>query len=207
MNEPSLRETKRRETARALSRVAFELALERGVDGFTIAEVASLSGFSRRTFANHYSCKEQAIVGVVAERVRHALDSAPAAEGVPLLDWLRTVARQQLSEGLLHELRQLHRLAEDHPQLRPHLLEVQRAIRESAREAVLARVDGAAGRLRAHLLVGAAYGALTCVLEGHIPVRLPALAGESRDEGTDGEDELTLEDFVDLTFSRLRDGF
>ena len=207
VTELSLRETKRRDTARALSRAAFELALERGPDGFTIDEVAARAGYSRRTFANHYSGKEQAIVGVAAERVRHALDSTPAADDVPLFDWLRAVARQQLSEGLLHELRQLYLLAEKHPQLRPHLLEVQRAIRENAREAALARVDGAAGRIHAHLLVGAAYGALTCALEGHIPVRLPALPDDGRDEGADEGDELTLEGFVDLTFTRLREGF
>lgn len=209
MTETNLRETKRRATARALAQTAFDLARERGVDGFTIDEVAAHAGYSRRTFANHFAGKEEAIVAVAAERVRLALDTAPD-EDLPLVDWLQAVARQQLSDGLLILLRELRILAEGHPPLRPHLLEVQRCIRETARDAVLARIDGRVSRVYAHLLVGAAYGALTCVLDGHIPVHLPdgpvrtpsALAANHEDEG-----EMTLEDFVDLTFTHLREGF
>ena len=209
----SLRETKRRATARALAQAAFDLARERGVDGFTIDEVAARAGYSRRTFANHYAGKEEAIVAVAAERVRHALDTAPD-EDLPLVDWLQAVARQQLSDGLLMVLRDLLVLAEGHPPLRPHLLEVQRCIRETARDAVLARVDGRGSRIYAHLLVGAAYGALTCVLDGHIPVRLPATPAQDPtphdgidDTGDEDGGEMTLEDFVDLTFTHLREGF
>ncbi len=215
VSELTLREIKRRETARALAQAAFDLARERGVDEFTIDEVADRAGYSRRTFANHYSCKEEAIVAVAGERVRHALDTTPD-DTLPLLDWLKAVARQQLSGGLLLVLRELYVLAETHPPLRPHLLEVQRSIRETARTAVLARVDGPGSRIRAHLLVGAAYGALTCVLDGHIPIRLPAPLtmdtphAPPSDEETGGGDEeadMTLDDFVDLTFNCLREGF
>ena len=210
VTEMSLRETKRRATARALAQAAFDLARERGVDGFTIDEVAARAGYSRRTFANHYAGKEEAIVAVAAERVRHALDTAPD-EDLPLVDWLQAVARQQLSDGLLMVLRDLRVLAEHHPPLRPHLLEVQRCIRETARDAVLARVDGRGRRVYAHLLVGAAYGALTCVLDGHIPVRLPAQGptphSDVDDTGDEAGGEMTLEGFVDLTFAHLREGF
>lgn len=208
VSQISLRETKRRATARALAQVAFDLACERGVDGFTIEEVAARAGYSRRTFANHYSCKEEAIVGVAAERVRDALDAAPD-EDLPLVDWLQSVARRQLSDGLLMVLRDLRILSEAHPSLRPYLLEVQRSIRETAREAVLARVDGPGGRVYAHLLVGAAYGALTCVLDGHIPIRLPTSAQQPLNLQQAGADEgaLTLEEFVDRTFTHLRNGF
>ena len=209
----SLRETKRRATARALAQAAYDLALERGVDGFTIDEVAARAGFSRRTFANHFAGKEEAIVGVASERVRHALDTPPDDE-LSLVDWLQAVARQQLSDGLLMVLRDLHTLSEVHPSLRPHLLEVQRAIRETARDAVLARVDGPGSRIYAHLLVGAAYGALTCVLDGHIPIRLPSTPPQRTSpheasplEASEDESGMTLEEFVDLTFTHLRNGF
>jgi AcrR family transcriptional regulator len=203
----SLRETKRRATRRALAQAAFELAVDRGVDGFTIDEVAARAGYSRRTFANHYAGKEEAIVAVASGRVRDALETT-ADEDLPLVDWLQSVARQQLSSGLLMTLRDLRALAESHPPLRPHLLEVQRRIRENARDAVLARVDGRVSRVYAHLLVGAAYGALTCVLDGHIPVRLPAAATPpaARPEADD-EGAMTPEEFVDLTFAHLREGF
>lgn len=209
----SLRETKRRATARALAQAAYDLAVERGVDGFTIDEVAARAGYSRRTFANHYAGKEEAIVAVASSLVREGLDTA-VAKDLPLLDWLQAVARAQLSGGLLLTLRDLRILAERHPPLRPHLLEVQMHIRENAREAVLARVDGPGSRIYAHLLVGAAYGALTCVLDGHIPVRLPATATSTpaarleADDSEGGEEgAMTLEDFVNLTFTHLREGF
>lgn len=207
VTEMSLREAKRRATARALAQAAFDLACERGLDGFTIDEVAAQAGYSRRTFANHFSGKEEAVVAVAIERVRHGLDTAPE-EKLPLIDWLQSVARAQLSDGLLVTLRDLRVLAERHPQLRPYLLDVHRLIRESARDAVLARVDGRASRAYAHLLVGAAYGALTCVLDGHIPVRLAGTAPPAPPSETDDQEgPMTLDDFVDLTFTHLREGF
>ncbi|MHB8891727.1 MAG: TetR/AcrR family transcriptional regulator [Candidatus Limnocylindrales bacterium] len=204
MTENGLREAKRKATAHALAQTAFELARERGVDGFTIDEVAARAGYSRRTFANHYAGKEEAIIAVATEQVRHALDIIPD-DDLPLVDWLHEVARQQLTGGLLTVLRELRILAADNPSLRPHLLEVQRRIRETAREAVIARLDGRAGRAYAHLLVGAAYGALTVVLEGHIPIRLedaPTLASAPGIEA-----EMTLDEFLDRAFTYLRTGF
>lgn len=210
MTDMSLREIKRRATAQALAQAAFDLAREHGVDGFTIDDVAAQAGYSRRTFANHYTGKEEAIVAVAAERVLRALDTPPD-DSLPLVDWLQVVARQQLSDGLLLVLRDLRILAEHHPPLRPHLLEVQRTIRETARDAVLARVEGRGSRMYAHLVVGAAYGALTCVLDGHIPVRLPGPAASEAtphsDTGDKNAGEMTVEDFVDLTFTHLREGF
>ena len=203
MTDMSLREAKRRDTARALAQAAFDLALERGVDGFTIDEVADRAGYSRRTFANHYAGKEEAIVGIAAERVRHALDDA-VDDDLPLVEWLQRVARRQLSGGLLTMLRDLRVLSDAHPSLRPHLLEVQRSIRETARAAVLARLGGRGSRVYAHLLVGAAYGALSSVLDGYIPLRIPS-EPDQVDEA-DGAD-LTLDQFVDLTFTHLREGF
>ena len=204
MTTPGLRETKRRATAFALAQAAFDLARERGVDGFTIDEVCARAGYSRRTFANHFAGKEEAIVAVAVERVRHALEDPPD-DDLPLLDWLQAMAARQLNDGLLMVLRELRALAQEHPPLRPHLLEVQRGIRESARDAVMARLDGRASRVSAHLLVGAAYGALACVLDGYVPVRLAGTAPAATPPGQ--EPAMSLEEFLDLTFEHLRHGF
>lgn len=203
MNEPNLREAKRRATATALAQAAFDLALDRGVDGFTIDEVASRAGYSRRTFANYYSGKEDALVAVAVERVAHALDTTPD-ENLPLVEWLHAVARQQLNDGLLSVLQDLRTLSEGHPPLRPHVLQVQRLIRQSALDAVLARGD--VSPIHAYLLVGAAYGALTSVLEGHISIR-PAGTSEDGRSLSSSEPSMTLDSFLNLTFAHLRDGF
>ncbi len=203
MRVMGLREVKREATAHALARAAFDLARERGLDGFTIDDVVDRAGYSRRTFANHYAGKDEAVVAVAAEQVRHALDAVPD-DDLPLVDWLQAVARQQLTGGLLVVLRELRVLAQAHPSLQPHLLEVQREIRETARAAVIARVDGRAGRIYAHLLVGAAYGALTCVLDGHLSVRLDEQVDPP---GGDGEVPLTVDEFLATTFTYLRSGF
>lgn len=222
MTEISLRDAKREATAAALAQAAYGLACERGLDGFTIEEVAAAAGYSRRTFANHFAGKEEAVVAVAVAQVRDALEGAPDGPpdaDLPLIDWLHAVARQQLGGGLLDLLCELRSLAERYPSLRPHLLEVQHRIRETAREAVLARVDAPADRTDAHLLVGAAYGALTCVLDGHIPVRPGAGVNGAPDTGAGGAAgapgapeavevcEMTLEDFLDRTFDHLRTGF
>lgn len=203
MSEPSLRESKRRATAIALAQSAYDLALELGVDGFTIDEVASRAGFSRRTFANYYSSKEDAIVAVAVERVVQALDTIPDDE-LPLVEWLHAVARQQLNDGLLSVLQKLRTLSEGHPPLRPHVLQVQRLIRQSALDAVLARRN--VSPIHAHLLVGAAYGALTSVLEGHISIR-PADTSEDDHGSSASEPNMTLDSFLNLTFAHLRNGF
>lgn len=171
------------------------------MDGFTLDEVAARAGYSRRTFANHYTSKEDAIVAVAVERVAHALDTTPD-ENLPLVDWLHAVARQQLSGGLLDVLQQLRSLSEGHPPLRPHLLQVQRLIRQSALDAILTRRD--ISPINAHLLVGAAYGALTSVLEGHIAIS----SADSPEHFSQGDEpSMTLDSFLNLTFAHLRDGF
>src|SRR5690625_5155149 len=61
----NLRDQKKIKTANKLADAAFELALERGLDGFVVNDLVKRAGYSRRTFANYYSCKEEAVVAVV----------------------------------------------------------------------------------------------------------------------------------------------
>ncbi len=202
MTDIGLREAKRRATAHALARAAFDLAVERGVDGFTIDEVAARAGFSRRTFANHFSCKEQAIASLAVERLREGIESMPpVADDAPLLDWLAALARHQLSGDFLPLLRQLQQLAQENESLEPYLADVQVQIRRTAAQAVAARGGGGMSRLSVHILVGAAYGALISVLDGSIPLR------HRRDVEPPGPDAVSLDEFLDMVFEHLRSGF
>ena len=57
-----LREAKKRATARELAIAAYTLVRERGYDAVTIDDIAADAGYSRRTFANHYAGKPDAVV-------------------------------------------------------------------------------------------------------------------------------------------------
>lgn len=202
MTETGLREAKRRATAHALAQGAFDLAVERGLDGFTIDDVAARAGYSRRTFANHFSCKEEAVTGLAIERLKDGLESMPTLpEDTPLLDWLRALAQHQLSGGMLPLLRRLHALAEEHRALEPYLADVQLQIRRTAQDAVAARAGIGMSRLSARILVGAAYGALMSVLDGSVPLRFP---GDPEPPSHDG---VTTDEFLTTVFGHLRAGF
>jgi AcrR family transcriptional regulator len=80
---PGLRERKKAETRRALRVAAYELAVERGPDRVTVADIADAANVSVRTFFNYYPSKESAIVGidsVLVEVARQRLLGRPASE-------------------------------------------------------------------------------------------------------------------------------
>ena len=62
----SLREQRRRETTRALTDAARRLTTERGFAGFTVEELCTEVGVSRRTFFNYFESKENAVFGFAA---------------------------------------------------------------------------------------------------------------------------------------------
>jgi Bacterial regulatory proteins, tetR family. len=196
MDAMSLRDVKRAATARALATAAFGLALERGLDHFTIDDVVRVAGYSRRTFANHYSCKEEAVTAVAVARLRDTLETFPPQDpDLSPLDWLQELARHQLSGGVLELLIQLRSLADDHPTLEPYLYAVQQEIRELALDALLRRVGSRASELYPYLLVGAAYGAMTAIVNGRVPlIRRESLKTD-------------IGEFVTSIFAQLRRGF
>lgn len=197
-----MRELKREATARALARAAFELARERGLDGFVTDDVVSRAGYARRTFANHFSCKEEAVASVALGRVEDAtavLQALP--EGVSLVDALQTVMREQFTAETLATMRELMMLARRYPALRPYLLDVQDRMRQSAQDLLRAVAGDRHPGLYVPLLLGAVYGAAMAALEGQIQVQLEAGAA------TAGPAAMEYEAFLDLTFDYLRHGF
>ena len=86
----SLRERKKLATRRALRRIAFQLAAERGFSNVTVEDIAEAAEVSTRTFFNYFPSKEAALFGNDPERVAALREQiAQAAPGESALDALR----------------------------------------------------------------------------------------------------------------------
>lgn len=193
-----LRERKKLALSHELAQAAFDLAIERGLDGFTIDDVTSRAGYARRTFANHYTCKEEAITALALEQLRAGVASMPPQpEGTPLIGWMRALAKHQMSHGLFDLLVQLAALARRYSALEPYLSNMFLQIRREATALIQARVGGRAKPFAVSILVAAAYGALTLILDG---------AADDVVRSSPGG-EMTSPFVLDAIFDQLESGF
>ncbi|MFX3637011.1 MAG: TetR/AcrR family transcriptional regulator [Candidatus Pristimantibacillus sp.] len=202
MNKQSLRDIKREATAIALADAAFALALERGMDGFVVEDVVQRAGYSRRTFANHYSCKEEAIASAAvffkgADEVKDWIEGLN--EDISPLDILYHLLKMQLTTEHFLKLQQLISLSKQYPTLEPYILSGLRRLQKSAQNTLSELSHGRYPEGYTHLLVGAVYGAVLPLLDGNLNVLLP---GQSAAEET-----ITFDHYLDTMFDYLRNGF
>lgn len=202
MNEPGLREIKKEATAQALAKAAYELAVERGMDGFVIDDVVSRAGYSRRTFANYFSCKEEAVASVLYHRAGHVADLlADIPVDTPLVDVAHLLLRRQMNPDMLEAVGNLAPLVPHCPSLEPFVLAT---VGHFYRETVAAVMEFTEGRYSAqlvHTLFVMAYGSLA-LLFGE--ARHTALPGGAH---AGGSDSALVDRFLETTFVYLRNGF
>lgn len=204
LNKPGLRDIKREATAHALADAAFALALERGPDGFVVEEVVQRAGYSRRTFANYFSCKEEAIAAAAvnfkgADAVMEWLEALD--EDISPLDGLYQLLKMQMTKEYFHKLRQLVTLSKRHRALEPYILSAFHGLQKSAQELLNGLSRGRYPEGYTHLLTGAVYGAIMPLLDGSFHVLLP-------DEASgEAVDDVSFERYLDKMFSYLRHGF
>ncbi|OMF26769.1 TetR family transcriptional regulator [Paenibacillus sp. FSL H8-0548] len=204
MNKLSLRDIKREATANALADAAFALALEKGMDGFVVEDVVQRAGYSRRTFANHYSCKEEAIAtaALIFKGADEVADwIAGLNEDIPPLEILYHLMKLQLTAEHFLKLQQLVSLSKQYPSLEPYILSGLRRLQISAQETLHDLSHGRYPEGYTHLLVGAVYGAVLPLLDGSLNVLLP---GQSAAETPEA---VTLDHYLDTMFDYLRNGF
>jgi AcrR family transcriptional regulator len=94
---PGRREQKKAATRRAIADAALRLALEHGVDGLTVDQIAAEADVAPRTFFNYFASRDDAILDVDPEattRLVEALATRPADE--PPIVALRRAALEQL---------------------------------------------------------------------------------------------------------------
>ncbi|MDR1790673.1 MAG: TetR/AcrR family transcriptional regulator [Propionibacteriaceae bacterium] len=103
--ELGLRQRKKRETLVALHEAALSLAMERGLDGVTVQDIATRADVSPRTFFNYFENKDDAVLGISALATAEVLASFAAQEPVKPLD-LDTIVQliwQLLVSSILSE--------------------------------------------------------------------------------------------------------
>jgi AcrR family transcriptional regulator len=203
MTERGLREIKKEATVRALAESAFQLALERGLDGFVIADVTQRAGYARRTFSNHFSCKEEAVASVLfaGADTRVAAFIAGLPEGTSLLDALHELLRSQMSAEMFDRVHKVTLLCRQYPALEPHILAAVRSMRQTTLEAWSEFTEGRYSDQYMLVLVAAVFGAVSLLFDGSIDV-LPPGRRASVESGA-----VTFDEFLDTTFAYLRSGF
>lgn len=120
-----LRERKKTDTRRAISRAALLLAVERGPEAITVDEIAAAADVSPRTVFNYFATKEEAILGFDPSR---SLELGQSVRDRPARETPLAALRAAFTEiaTSVPEVAELARtrgdLVRDHPQLHPHHL-------------------------------------------------------------------------------------
>ncbi|AIQ31229.1 TetR family transcriptional regulator [Paenibacillus sp. FSL P4-0081] len=200
----TLRDQKKEATAYALAVAAFELALEQGMDGFIVDDIVQKAGYSRRTFANYFSCKEEAVaayfISSAANEDKNMLLAVLPQDATPL-EALYNLLKLQFTSEFLHKLRQFVSLANQYPSLEPYILSVFRRLQIAALEVLEQFSHGRYDDGYTHLLAGAVYGAFVPILDGRLNVMLP---GETQDEPSSA---MPFDQYLNSMFAYLRNGF
>ncbi len=195
---------KKEQTANDLADAAFELALERGLDGFVVQDIVERAGYSRRTFANHFSCKEEAIVMVAlnqtgASKLEEFI--AQIDKHIPPIDILYELMKMQFTTNLLKKLRQLVALSKQYPTLEPYILSVFQLYQMEAVKIIKHLSQGRYSPVYPYLLGGSVYGSMLPLLDEDLDVLF-------LDQSTsDRSGSITFEQYIDKTFNYLRNGF
>jgi AcrR family transcriptional regulator len=161
---PGLRERKKLATKQALALAAVRLAVERGLENVRVEDITDAVNVSRRTFTNYFSCKEEAIASLNADRAARAAEAlADRPAGEPLADSLAEVfaAQFQAAAGVDRERIAPLRMVISSPALQGEYLKTQ-AQAEGPLSKVIAERTGADPQndLYPHVLAAAVMAAV-----------------------------------------------
>lgn len=171
IEEPGLRERKRRATRRAIQLAVIDLVAERGLDGTTVDDISRRADISPRTFFNYFTSKEDAAVGEIPPLPASELVDAfvAAGPGGSVLDGLASIVVETIGvEGQDQEL--MHRrkeLLKQHPHLFAMRIARMRQLEEELGRIVARRLlvddpglDPQAAESRGRLMANVAFAAL-----------------------------------------------
>ncbi|MEN0642070.1 TetR/AcrR family transcriptional regulator [Alkalicoccobacillus gibsonii] len=202
MTDDGLRVRKKLATKRDLAEVSFKLAIDRGLDGFIIDDVVKQAGYSRRTFANYFSCKEEAVVSSLAlsNEKKETNQLVGLVDQLTPLEAIEFFIKKSFSLNKLNHLHQLIKLSRDFPSLSLYVHAAINDLQIYARESMNQAYKDTYSKEYYYLLIGAVFGALMPLLEGQLSIDIPNHESES---GIENE----FNQYIDKTFSFLRKGF
>ncbi|MEK4997772.1 TetR/AcrR family transcriptional regulator [Paenibacillus sp. FSL H7-0918] len=206
MIKQTLRDIKKEATEKALAEAAFELALEHGLDGFVVEDIVQKAGYSRRTFANYFTCKEEAVaMGAVTVRNTNEYEEllTKIPENASLLDTLYQLIKMQLTSELIGRLRELSLLSRKFPALEPHYLRAIHLTQTGAQKTLLHLSNGKYDEVYTYLLINSVYGTVLPLIDGKLNVLLP---GQTTSDDPSPE-TLTFDQFLETIYGYLRNGF
>lgn len=224
----SLREQKKRETARNLSSAAYLLARSLGFETVTTEAIAAKVGVSRRTFSNYYANKHAAVVDGFAEEL-----GIPAGPPQPvnnpshlpqtfaeLIDTSEAFITELFTDtAKIAHIQAFAKMVQDHPTLEPYIHAVFLEFQSSPIFQELTRIHG---QSKVTIFVGAAMGTLSGIIRMILgPLALPQNTPPLRTEGTEppnptphhdpptlGTDDLhAVLTYITEAFTYLRHGF
>lgn len=170
----SIREQKKLAAARELAAAAYQLACERGYDVVSTDDVTSRAGYSRRTFANYYSCKQEAVVegfllriGLRGRRVDELSSWPDGPNDLPsTFDELITETERfvlgLLAGTAVQEIRTFAAMVHEHAALEPYVHAAFVNLKHSDYQRGLSEKFG---QLRVSMFFGGVIGTLTGVIE------------------------------------------
>jgi AcrR family transcriptional regulator len=153
----------------AIREAALDLAAEHGLDGISVEMVAARAGVGYRTFFNHFSCKEEALISPGDEKAAACVEDflARPAEETPL-EALRAamVHRAELLAEHDSTVKLRFAVLEANPELLPRFIAEFSAIEHALADAIAARCGLDPEReMYPGLLAAVAVGVLrTCVI-------------------------------------------
>lgn len=202
MTDSGLRDKKKIATRQALAESAFTLAVERGVDGFVVEDIVTNAGYSRRTFANYFSCKEEAIANSLTmnDYLERDEQFSFSTENYTPLDTIELYIRGSFTINKLRRLNRIISLSRNHPTLKLYVTGALMEVQDFAKRGISEEFGSDYPEEYYHILIGAVFGAILPVLDESIAVKLP-----EDDEKSETDSEFNQ--YIDIVFAHLRKGF
>ncbi|NYE96458.1 AcrR family transcriptional regulator [Psychromicrobium silvestre] len=196
---PNRRELNKAATREAIVNAALELLRSKGLNNFTVEDVAEAAGISRRTFFNYFSSAEAAIASTseaFLEQITEKFSERPAQE--PLLDSALQALRALADPTKLAIVAEVYSLTWQYDTIGRFQSEIWGDCEAKLVEAAALRIDPEANVLYLRSLIGSIMACGKASMEVWFAKHGTTISPESLDD---------LQKLLIEAIGHLRDGF